>query len=72
MNSPLIVLFATCAPLVHPVTMGALVSVESAAHPYALSINYPERLMREGRDLPSFESQPRTTAEAIGWTRGLA
>ena len=71
MNHALIALLASCAPLVHPVTMSAVVSVESAAHPYALSINYPERLAREGREVPLLAAQPASAREAMSWTRGL-
>ena len=71
MNHPLIALFATCAPLVHPVTLGALVSVESAANPYALSINYPQRLAREGRELPVLDAQPTSAREALNRTQGF-
>jgi type IV secretion system protein VirB1 len=68
-NHALVALLTACAPLVHPVTMSAVVSVESAAHPYALSINYPERLVREGREVPALDSQPASAREAMGWTR---
>jgi type IV secretion system protein VirB1 len=62
-------LIALCAPLVHPVTMAALLSVESAADPYAISINYPERLARVGRAVPVLEHQPNSAREAVAWTR---
>lgn len=53
-------LAAACAPLVHPATAGALVSVESAFNPHAVGVV-------DG----SLERQPRNEAEAIATTRAL-
>jgi type IV secretion system protein VirB1 len=63
MGTTLAALIATCAPLVHPTTLHALVAVESAGNPYAVSVNYPARLAARGIDLPEIR-QPRTAAEA--------
>ena len=54
-----------CAPLVHPVTMQALVAVESASQPYAISINYPERLERSGYSVPVLDRSPSSSHEAL-------
>ena len=67
MGTTLAALIATCAPLVHPTTMRALIAVESAGNPYAISINRPLTLAARGVQVPVFE-QPRTAAQA----RGLA
>jgi type IV secretion system protein VirB1 len=65
---------AACAPGVPLVTLRAIVRVESAFHPYALSLNYPLRIARE-HGLSSggitLARQPRTRAEALAWTRYL-
>jgi type IV secretion system protein VirB1 len=53
-------LVATCAPLVHPVTASALVSVESSFNPHAIGV--------VGGVL---ERQPRSRAEAIATARAL-
>jgi type IV secretion system protein VirB1 len=71
MNLSLAALIAACAPLIHPTTMGALVAVESGAAPYALSVNYPQRLVRSGQDAPVFNAQPASAREAMGWTQKL-
>jgi type IV secretion system protein VirB1 len=63
MGTTLAALIATCAPLVHPTTMRALITVESAGNPYAVSINRPLSLAARGVDLPRFD-QPRSAAEA--------
>ena len=71
MSTPIAALIAFCAPLIHPITMQALIAVESAADPYAISINYPERLTRLGRTVPVLEHQPSSAREALAWTRWL-
>jgi len=53
-----------CAPLIHPITMGAIISVESGGNPFAVSINYPQMLAAHGRDVPEIIAQPRSLAEA--------
>jgi type IV secretion system protein VirB1 len=63
MSTTLATLIASCAPLVHPTTMHALVRVESAANPYAVSINRPKSHAANGTTLPTFR-QPRSTVEA--------
>jgi type IV secretion system protein VirB1 len=59
----LALLIATCASQVHPTTMQALIAVESAGNPYAVSINRPASWIGTGRDLPVFY-QPRTVSDA--------
>jgi type IV secretion system protein VirB1 len=63
MSTTLATLIATCAPLVHPTTMHALIRVESAANPYAVSINRPNFHAANGNTLPTFR-QPRSALEA--------
>jgi type IV secretion system protein VirB1 len=70
MSTTLATLIASCAPLVHPTTMHALVRVESAANPYAVSINRPKAQAANGNTLPAFR-QPRTAAEAQRIVRAL-
>ena len=54
-------LLATCAPLVHPATAAALVTVESSGNPHAIGVV-------GGR----LERQPRTRAEATATAAALA
>jgi type IV secretion system protein VirB1 len=63
MSTTLAALIAACAPLVHPTTMLALITVESAANPYAISINRPDSWRVAGIELPTFP-QPQTAASA--------
>jgi type IV secretion system protein VirB1 len=69
LSTTLAALIATCAPLVHPTTMHALVRVESAGNPYAVSINRPKAHAANGA-LPTFR-QPRSAAEAQRIARTL-
>ena len=71
MEFSLTALMASCAPLVHPGTLQALVTVESHRQPYAISINYPEREALHGREVPELDRQPRTRTEAVQWVRAL-
>jgi type IV secretion system protein VirB1 len=71
MSAELATLMALCAPLVHPLTLAALIQVESAGSPYALSVNYPETLARAGRVVPALPRQPRSAEEAIRWGEAL-
>jgi len=64
MGPKLAALIATCAPQVHPTTMYALIAVESAGNPYAISINYPTALAGSGVDLPEV-AQPRSVNDAL-------
>jgi type IV secretion system protein VirB1 len=57
-------LMAICAPLVHPMTLRALIQAESATNPYAVSINYPRHWQSTGQSLPTF-GQPRDRASAL-------
>ena len=63
-------LIASCAPQVHPLTMSALIRVESTGNPHAVSINRPKSQQRAGRVLPSFE-QPRDAAAALDLAQRL-
>jgi type IV secretion system protein VirB1 len=63
MSTTIAALIATCAPAVHPTTMHALIQIESAANPYAVSINRPQTWLDAGIDPPSF-AQPRTARDA--------
>lgn len=51
----------TCAPEIHPLTMRAIVQVESGGHPWAININRGYQLVR----------QPRNQAEAAVTARHL-
>jgi type IV secretion system protein VirB1 len=53
-----------CAPLIHPITMGAIINVESGGNPFAVSINYPQTLEAQGRIVPEILVQPRSAVEA--------
>jgi type IV secretion system protein VirB1 len=53
-----------CAPLIHPLTLGAIVAVESGGNPFAVSVNYPQAIQAQGLDLPDLSTQPRSVAEA--------
>lgn len=64
MTQQLLQIALMCAPLIHPVTMGAIVGVESGGNPFAVSINYPQALIAKGRDVPDLSSQPRSVGEA--------
>ena len=64
MTAQLMQIALMCAPLIHPITMGAIISVESGGNPFAVSINYPQMLAAHGRDVPEIIAQPRSLAEA--------
>jgi type IV secretion system protein VirB1 len=64
-------LMMTCAPLVHPTTLRALIEVESAGNPYAVSVNHPAALSEIGMDIPDFD-QPHSVREALQLTHRLA
>lgn len=64
MTAQLMQIALMCAPLIHPITMGAIISVESGGNPYAVSINYPQALAARGRSIPEIAVQPRSVAEA--------
>jgi type IV secretion system protein VirB1 len=70
MTITLATLMMTCAPLVHPTTLRALIEVESGGNPYAVSINYPQALAVAGIDPPAF-AQPRTARAALGLSQSL-
>jgi type IV secretion system protein VirB1 len=70
MTVTLTTLMLTCAPLVHPTTLRALIEVESGGNPYAVSINYPQTLKTAGIDTPSF-AQPHSAREALDLTQRL-
>lgn len=54
-------LVVQCAPQVAPVTMMAIVKVESGGNPLAINVNGSRRLAR----------QPRSKAEALAWSDWL-
>lgn len=67
-------LAATCGPNVHADTIEAIVRTESAYHPYALSINYPQKEahysgFKQGQIV--LARQPETLQEALSWTQWL-
>jgi type IV secretion system protein VirB1 len=67
-------LAATCATSVHPDTIEAIVRTESAYHPYALSINYPQKEAHYSGYSSSqivLARQPQTLQEAVSWTQWL-
>jgi type IV secretion system protein VirB1 len=70
MTVTLATLMITCAPLVHPTTLRALIAVESAGNPYAVSVNYPRALASAGASPPPF-AQPHSARAALGLTRIL-
>jgi len=63
-------LMMTCAPLIHPTTLRALIAVESGGNPFAVSINYPQALKSAGID-PPVVVQPRSARVALDLTREL-
>jgi type IV secretion system protein VirB1 len=66
MFETLTTLFATCAPHVHPETLRALIAVESAGNPYAVSLNRPEQLADAGVKVSDFYTrQPTSTADGL-------
>ena len=71
MSTALASLIAACSPLVHPATMQALISVESAGNPYAVSINRPSAWRRSGAELPAFD-QPRSETQARDLVEALS
>ncbi|MBP9712200.1 MAG: lytic transglycosylase domain-containing protein [Sterolibacterium sp.] len=54
-------MIAQCAPNVAPVTMMAIVKVESAGNPLAINVNGKQRLAR----------QPGSIVEAVAWANWL-
>jgi len=64
------VLAQKCAPEIPLITLSAIAHAESSFHPYALSLNYPNRTARE-HGLQNGQivlaRQPRTLAEARAW-----
>ncbi|GMU68375.1 MAG: hypothetical protein AMXMBFR37_07080 [Steroidobacteraceae bacterium] len=63
MNLPALVML--CAPHIDPSTLLAIIAVESAANPHAVSINSPERLRGQGIEVPLLSGQPRNADEAL-------
>jgi type IV secretion system protein VirB1 len=70
MTITLATLMMTCAPLVHPTTLRALIEVESGGNPYAVNVNYPQALKDAGIAPPPF-AQPHSAGEALGLTQRL-
>jgi hypothetical protein len=54
-------LVVQCAPQVAPVTMMAIVKVESGGNPFAINVNGSRRLAR----------QPKSKTEALAWSEWL-
>jgi type IV secretion system protein VirB1 len=72
MTITLATLMMLCAPQVHPNTMRAIIQVESAGNPFAISINYPKALAAAGIELPRLGEQPRTAGIALRVAADLA
>jgi type IV secretion system protein VirB1 len=70
MTITLATLMATCAPLVHPTTLRALIEVESGGNPYVVSINHPQALIDRGIDPPAVV-QPHTKSATLDLVRSL-
>lgn len=68
-NLPALVMM--CAPQIDPTTLLAVIAVESAANPYAVSINSPERLKGQGIEVPPLSRQPRSAEEALALIAAL-
>jgi type IV secretion system protein VirB1 len=72
MLETLTALIATCAPQVHPTTLRALITVESAGNPNAVSLNRPQQLADAGLNPSDFITrQPQSKAEALQLARRL-
>lgn len=63
LNLPALVMM--CAPQIDPTTLLAVIAVESAANPYAVSVNAPRRMRGLGIEVPPLSSQPRSPEEAL-------
>jgi type IV secretion system protein VirB1 len=72
MTVTLATLIMLCAPQIHPTTMRAIIQVESAGNPFAVSINYPVALAATGMELPRLGEQPRTAGAALHVASELA
>jgi type IV secretion system protein VirB1 len=70
----MIVLFKSCAPYAALNTMLAVATIESGFHPYAISINSPQKVAgRAGLTNQTIElaRQPNSRLEAVLWMRWL-
>lgn len=65
LSAPVMALAKRCAPEVHPLTIGYLVSHESRNNPYAINVNVPK-----GTKSP-LARQPRSLDEAVKTTKWL-
>lgn len=72
MTVTLATLIMLCAPQIHPTTMRAIIQVESAGNPFAVSINYPDALAAAGIELPRLGEQPRSAGVALQVAANLA
>jgi type IV secretion system protein VirB1 len=72
MTVTLATLIMLCAPQIHPTTMRAIIQVESAGNPFAVSINYPDALEAAGMELARLGEQPRTAGAALQVAADLA
>jgi type IV secretion system protein VirB1 len=67
-------LATTCAPDVPLITLRAIARTESAFHPYALSLDYPQRTAKEHGFTDGgifLAHQPKNLVEARTWTHWL-
>jgi type IV secretion system protein VirB1 len=71
MSTALATLIGVCAPLVHPLTMHALIRVESAGNPYAISVNAVRALRQTGLKVPDIDPQPTGARDALARSRWL-
>lgn len=65
MTPAVLALIQTCAPMVHPTTMGKVVTVESAGNPYAIGV-VGGHLARQPRNLAEALATVKML-EAAGW-----
>lgn len=65
MTPAILALIQTCAPMVHPTTMSAVVTVESSGNPYAIGV-VGGRLARQPRNLPEALATVQML-QANGW-----
>lgn len=70
MTTTLATLMLSCAPLVHPTTLRALIEVESGGNPFAVSVNHPQALRNAGIDPPTVV-EPHSAQEALRLSKTL-
>jgi type IV secretion system protein VirB1 len=70
----MIVLFKTCAPHAALKTMLAVATTESGFHPYAISVNSPQKIASRfglANQAIELQRQPNSKLEAVLWMRWL-